>query len=421
MKHFIDPKPANIMHIDLNSAFATAEQQAHPSLRGKPVGVTNRKVTDYGCVIAVSYEGKALGVKVGMRIDEAKRYAPNLIVLESDPAKYKHMYLKLGGIMKSYSPKVVMKSIDEGIIDFNGTRDTINTRPLLDIGREIKQRVKEDLGCAVRVNVGIGQNWFLAKQAASYIKPDGLFQLDSSNLIEYYKSKELLDLSGIAERFEARLNAVGIRTVMQFFEAEPEFLKRHVFRSIDGYKWYRRLHGISPDPDDVTTKLGHVGRQYVLDKRTNKSEILLPRFHYLCETTGKKLRFQQVDARGILVWFHYDNGESEVWRKMFRTRFYTDKEIYERALLMFNRRDTSLNVASMGITCYKITPSTRNQLSLLDDIRKEEWLTEAVDEVNERYGNFMITKLSALEGKKVVKQKIPFGGTRYFELLLKRA
>lgn len=409
------------MHIDLNSAFATAEQQAHPTLRGRPVGVTNRKVTDYGCVIAVSYEGKDMGVKVGMRIDEAKRYAPGLIVLESDPPKYNHMYEKLCGIMKDYSPKVKMKSIDEGIIDFTGTIGTIHKRPLLDIGMEIKQRVKAELGNYVRVNIGIGQNWFLAKQAASYKKPDGLFQLDKTNLIDYYKHKQLLDLSGIAERFQARLNAVAIRTPMQFFEADPDFLRRHVFRSIDGYKWYRRLHAMSPDPDDVTTKLGHCGRQYVLDIRTNKLDVILPRFHYLCETTGKKLRYKQVDARGILVWFHYANGEWETWRKMFNTKFYTDKEIYERAMLMFNRRDPTLDIASMGVTCYKLTPSTRNQLSLFESLNKEEWLTEAIDEINERYGNFVITKLSALDGKKVVKQKIPFGGTEYFELLLKRA
>lgn len=421
MKTPISRDEPHIIFVDLNSAFATAEQQAHPSLRGKPVGVTNRKVTDYGCVIAVSYEGKALGVKVGMRIDEAKLLAPNLVVLESDPPKYHHMYQKLGAIMKDYSPKVVMKSIDEGIIDLSGTRDSINKRPLLEIGREIKERVKVELGSHVRVNVGIGQNWFLAKQAASWHKPDGLDQLDHTNLVEYYKSIQLTDLSGIAHNYEARLNSMGIMTVMQFLEAEPEFLHRRVFRSIDGLKWHRRLHGYSPDPDDVTTRLGNVGRQYVLDKRTSDDNILLPRFHYLCETTGKKLRYNNVDARGVLVWFHFDTGESWVQRKMFKSTFYTDQEIYRRALLLYNQRPKAINVASMGITCYMLTPSSRNQQGLFDETRKAEWITQAIDEINERYGNFVICSANSLEGKKVVKQKIPFGGTRYFELLLKRA
>ncbi|MBX4199521.1 hypothetical protein KW789_01370, partial [Candidatus Saccharibacteria bacterium] len=61
----INTEPPHIMHIDLNSCFATVEQQARPLLRGRPVGVTNRG-TKNACVVAASYEAKAQGVKVGM-------------------------------------------------------------------------------------------------------------------------------------------------------------------------------------------------------------------------------------------------------------------------------------------------------------------------------------------------------------------
>ena len=80
-----------------------------------------------------------------------------------------------------------------------------------------------------------------------------------------------------------------------------------------------------------------------------------------------------------------------------------------------------MKVASLGITCYQLNPSARSQVSLLDTLNKAEWITEAVDTINDRYGTFTVTYANALEGKKVVKQKIPFGGTKYFELLLKRA
>lgn len=75
----------------------------------------------------------------------------------------------------------------------------------------------------------------------------------------------------------------------------------------------------------------------------------------------------------------------------------------------------------MGITLYQLTPSNRSQSSLFETINKEEWLTVAIDEINERYGTFMIHAANSLKGKKIVKQKIPFGGTKYFELLLGRA
>ena len=75
----------------------------------------------------------------------------------------------------------------------------------------------------------------------------------------------------------------------------------------------------------------------------------------------------------------------------------------------------------IGIYCYQLTPSSRSQLSMFEDVAKKDWLTKAVDEINEFYGTFTVYSATTLDGKKIVKQKIPFGGTEYFELLLKHA
>jgi DNA polymerase IV len=414
----ISKEEPQIMHIDLNSAYASAEQQAHRTLRGKPIGVTNR-ISKHCCVIAASYEAKALGVRVGDRLDEVQAKLPNFIMLETDPPKYHHMYKSLAKIMKDYSPDIKMKSIDEGVIDFHGTSEYHKGRSLTDIGTEIKERVRNEIGSHIRINIGIAPNRFLAKQAASWHKPDGLDLLDYRNLIPYYKTLNLTDLTGIAEHFEARLNSVDIFTPIQFLQASSDTLRRLVFQSVIGEDWYQRLRGY--EVDNVITKLGNVGRQFVLDVRTADDDVILPRFQYLCETTGKKLRYNNVDARGIYVWAYFQSGDQWYQRKMFKTTFYTDREIYRRALYLFNQRPKHMIISAMGITCYKLTPSNRSQVSLFEDANKQEWLTEAIDEINERYGNFILFSANALEGKRKVKQKIPFGGTKYFELLLKRA
>lgn len=414
----INPERPQIMFLDLNSAFATTEQQAHPSLRGRPVGVTNR-ISRFCCVIAASYEAKALGIKVGMRLDEARQLAPDFIILETDPPKYHYVYQNLMRIMKDYSPKVRMKSIDEGIIDFHGTLGTVHNRSLESIGLEIKQRLRDQVGSWMKINIGIAPNQFLAKTAANLHKPDGIDTIDHRNLLEVYRSLKLTDLTGIASHYEARLNAVGIFTPMQFFEASADTLRRQVFHSVIGEDWYQRLHGY--EVDDVTTKLGMVGRQWVLAKPSAKDDYILSCFHYLCETTGKKLRYQGVDARGIQVWARFQTGEGWQLRKMFKSTFYTDQQIYARALYLLNQRPKHLVIQTIGITCYQLTPSTRSQLSLLDEVNQQDWLTTAVDEINERYGTFKIYHANALAGTRLVKQKIPFGGTKYFELLLKQA
>lgn len=404
------------MHIDLNSAFAMTEQQARPSLRGRPLGMTNR-ISKNCCIIAASYEAKDRGVKVGMGLIEARTLVPELVLLETDPPKYLYVHQKLAGIMKSYSPNVMMRSIDEGVIDFHGTREMINKKPLHEIGLEIKARLRSELGNWLKVNIGIGPNRFLAKVAANLHKPDGLDVIDHDNLLQTYDSLELTDLPGIARHYKARLNSVGIMTPLDFLNASADTVRRLVFHGIVGDEWYQRLRGY--EVDDEPTKLGQVGRQFALDKRTNNDKELLPRFHYLCETTGKKLRFNGANARGILVWAGLQSGEYWRERRTWKTGFYTDREIYARALYLFNKRPKHQKITIMGITCYNLAPNTRNQPSLFEEINKQEWLTEAVDELNERYGNFVIHSLNTLAGKRIVKQKIPFTGTKYLDLLFK--
>jgi DNA polymerase-4 len=312
-----------------------------------------------------------------------------------------------------------MKSIDEGVIDFKGTTKAINTRPLSDIGYEIKQRLKDEVGSWMRCNVGIAPNRFLAKQAAGLHKPDGLDVINHTNLRKTLKALRLTDLTGIAERNEARLNAAGIITPLQFLDTPAEVLRRRVFRSVCGEDWYKRLRGWEVDDHEWDTKT--VGRQYVLDERHPSPESVFARLMYLCETTAIKLRYKGLSARGMYVYVRYASGDYWYERRMFKTTFFTNIEVMRRAALLFNRRPLDEYPREIGVSCYALEPSTINQVSLLEEVNREVWLTEAVDRINNEFGEFTITMASSLEAKGIVKQKIPFGSTRYFELLCNRA
>lgn len=407
-----------VMHIDLNSCFATVEQQARPILRGRPLAITNR-LTKNACVVAASIEAKAQGVKVGMTFGDAKLLAPGLIMLETDPPKYHHVYQILVNIMRSYSPNIVMKSIDEGIINFAGTTRLVNTRSLENIGYEIKQRLKDEVGCWMRCNIGIASNRFLAKTAAGLHKPDGLDIIDHGNLRQTLSRLKLTDLNGIAERNQARLNALGIYTPLQFLDTPADVLRRHVFKSVCGEDWYQRLRGYEVDDFESSTK--NVGRQFVLDDMRPSDELLRSRLAYLCETTAMKLRYKGLSARGIYIYLQYAGGDSWYERKMFKSTFFSNAEVYRRATLLFNRRPQGDYVRMIAVSCYGLEYSNINQVSMLDEINREVWLTQALDEINSQFGEFTITYANSLESKDVIRQKIPFGSTRYFELLLNKA
>lgn len=398
-----------IMHIDLNSCFATVEQQARPRLRGKPVAIVNRR-TDKTAIVTASYEAKAKGVKVGMKLAEAKILCPDIIALESDPSKYRFVYHKLLDIMRDYSAHVTMKSIDEGVIDFHESSQAIAGRDLVDIGYEIKQRLKDEIGVWMRCNVGISTNRFLAKTAAGLHKPDGLDVITSHNIHEVLGELKLIDLTGIAHRNEHRLNSVGIYTPLQFLDADVVTLRKVVFKSVMGEWWYKRLRGF--EVDDVETQMQRVGRQYVLERFDLTHEEIVGRLHHLCESVGGRMRAQQRAARGVYVYAKtFDRG---YWHasSLSPLPFFSDQSIFSQALQLFHKAPD--NIREIGVHCYELAPLDMSQLSLFaDEITRERHIVEAVDELNRRFGERTIHSAGTLSTGIYVRTKIPFGSTRY--------
>src|SRR3970040_136948 len=149
-----NPRPSTILHIDLNSCFATVEQQANPHLRVRAVAVP-AYTTPSGCILAPSVEAKRYGIQTGMRVKDGKALYPSLIVLPADPWKYRNVHLGLRKILKDYTNDFNPKSIDEFVLNLEGY-PTLVGRRMQDVGREIKTRIKKEDGEWLARAVGIG-------------------------------------------------------------------------------------------------------------------------------------------------------------------------------------------------------------------------------------------------------------------------
>src|SRR3990172_8828199 len=264
---YFNPRPSTIMHIDLNSCFATVEQQANPHLRGKPVAVA-AYTTPSGCILAPSIEAKRYGIKTGMRVKDGKLLYPGLIVLPPDPWKYRNVHLSLRRIMADYTADFYPKSIDEFVLNLAGYLPlkaspcrVVAQSPMHRTALEIKQRIKKEVGDWLTVSVGIAPNRFLAKVASSLYKPDGLTEITKRNFLEIYQKLKLVDLPYIKLRNAIRLSFVGIATVEEFYMS-PIWKLQAAFKSVNGYYWYLRLRGW--EIDDVEFGRKTYGNSYAL-------------------------------------------------------------------------------------------------------------------------------------------------------------
>lgn len=397
------------MHMDLNSCFATIEQQANPHLRGKPVAVA-AYATKNGCILAPSVEAKRFGVKTGMRVRDGLTLCPSLIVLPPDPAKYRNVHLSFRQLLGEYTNDFVPKSIDEFVLNLKGY--PARKFGMVRVAQEIKDRIRKEIGEWMTVSVGIAPNRYLAKTGAGLNKPDGLDEINKNNFRQVYKNLELTDLCGIKTANASRLNRMGIYTVLDFYEA-PFWKLKAAFQSINGYYWYVRLRGW--EIDDVTFARRSYGNSYALPKPFATISELTPILQKLVEKAGARMRKAGYKARGVHLAIQYRDRDYWHHGMTIPTPVFSSQDIYKYAFRLLLSAPCQKPVANLAVSCFNLAHVKEPQLTLFEDLLKKEKLVRAVDRVNNRWGNFVITPARMLGTGGFVPDRIAFGGVKELE------
>ena len=402
--------PSCIMHIDLNSCFATIEQQANPFLRGKPIAVAAFTSPD-GCILAASVEAKKLGIKTGMRVRDGRAIYPKLIVLSPDPWKYRNVHLSLRKLISDYTNNFYPKSIDEFVLDMEGY-PKLRLQSMSRVAEEIKKRIKGEIGEWITVSVGIAPNRYLAKIAAGLHKPNGLDEINKDNFLSIYSKLKLTDLTGIKERNAARLNGMGIYSVLDFYEA-PIWRLKAAFHSITGLYWHTRLAGY--EVDNVEFARRSYGNSVALGKNLSKIEELSPILARLTEKMCSRLRGAGYSASGIHLMLAFKNGSWWHRGRLLSQAYFNSGDLYKAAFRLLIEANPASPVLNIAVSCFGLSRENSLQLNFFEDIGKKQNLTLAVDDINERWGGFTVASARSFGGAKVVMDRIAFGGIKELE------
>ncbi len=346
-----------------------------------------------------------------MRIAEARAIYPDIIILTPDPEKYFDAHRRFREVLLRYTDAVTPKSIDEFVVDFTGSPALRQGRSLTDIGRQIKQDIKDSLGEYVTVNIGIAPNRFLAKVAAGLDKPDGMDVIRAADILSIYGQLDLTDLPGINRRYKTRLNLAGIYTPLDFFDAPMHQLKHEVFHSIVGYYWYLRLRGY--EVDGALSKTRSFGNEYAVGQKTADRNEIARLLMKLAEKTGRRLRHHDYEAHGVFIGIGFE--DRTWWGKSHRsnTPIYATQDIYRALMRLLGQADIHARVAHLNVAVYDLTPATPVQISLFDGTRLDtRSLAYAADTVNDRYGEFTLTPAVMANMQDTIIKRVPFGSVR---------
>jgi DNA polymerase-4 len=379
------------MYLDFDGFFASVEQQVHPHLRGKPVGVVPFKDAVHTCVIACSREAKLRGVKNVMKIKEARERCPDIILVPQSPDLYRRAHNTLLSEISTVIPIDAVKSIDELTCRLSPS-ESADPRA---VGLRIKKRIADHVGPFIFCSIGFAANRQLAKMACKVGKPNGNMVWHPSDMPGPLLKLTLRDIPGIGERMEQRLARFGIASIAALLAMQPKHMRK-LWSNVTGERLWYALHGY--DVQTPPSGRGMIGHGRVLPPDHRSIEHARSASRLLIVKAARRMRREGWNAGRLSLWLEI-MGSDSVSIGTWLPAVHDDPAILaalERAWVDARRvLPCSVRIMRLGVTLHELTPETERQLDffLADDKARQrcEKMTKAIDTLNRKHGRTLVS------------------------------
>jgi len=300
--------PRRILHLDMDAFFAAVELLRRPDLKGQPVVIGGRgDPTRRGVVSTATYEARAFGVRSGMPLRTALKLCPAAVFLPVDFAEYHRYSAMFKAVMKGVSPQMEDRGIDEAYLDI-----TAIGRSSEDVGREIKQRIRDETG--LTCSIGIAPNKLLAKMASELQKPDGLTVLVPGDLESRIWPLGVRKVPGIGPKAETRLAEMGVHTIGELAALPIETLGERFGRSY-GVFLHDAARGIDDDPIVTHWEPKQRSRETTFQEDTGDWQTIARTIAGLAREVTDELREEGYRARTVGIKLRFADFETHTREK----------------------------------------------------------------------------------------------------------
>ena len=240
-----------VFHVDVNSAFLswsavyrTCILGESEDLRRAPSIVGGDQEKRHGIVLAKSIPAKQFGIQTGEPLVSARRKCPDLIVIPPDYGLYVRASRALMKLLRRYSDQVIPYSIDEAWVIFDGFESLYGREQMVSLAYQMKQEIRDWLGFTV--NIGVSTKLLLSKMAGEFSKPDRVHTLFEEEMDRKMRPLPVSELFMAGPALSGRLRSLGIRTIGELADADPEFIRTHLKRPGEVLQGYARGRELEP-------------------------------------------------------------------------------------------------------------------------------------------------------------------------------
>lgn len=322
--------PRIILHIDMDAFFAQVEERENPQFRGKPVvvGADPKEGKGRGVVSASNYLARKYGIHSAMPISLAWRACPQAVFLPVNMELYKKVSERIMKIVKKYSPKWEIVSLDEAFLDISGTKNCEELAKKLK--KEILEREK------LTSTIGIGPNKFIAKMATNQAKPDGLLIVKPLQAERFLNPLDIEELPGIGPKSAEKLRAMGANKIRDL-KRIPRQKLIDIFGKV-GENIYQKARGIDQEPVSSEEVIKSIGKEHTFEKDTRDPEIIFETFDKILKNVSGEILENNFSFRTITVVCRFQGFETHTKSKTLKNPtqdFEVLKKEAKRLLLEF--------------------------------------------------------------------------------------
>lgn len=351
-----------IIHIDMDAFYASVEQRDFPEYRGKALIVGGMPEGRGGVVATASYEARKFGVHSAMPSKTAQRLCPEAIFVYPRFDAYKAVSKHIREIFHRYTDIIEPLSLDEAYLDV--THDKQGIGYAMDIAKQIKQAIKEELN--LTASAGVSINKFVAKIASDMDKPDGLTFIGPSKIESFMETLKVEKFHGVGKVTAAKMKAMGLHTGGDLKKlTEPEMVSRF---GKPGKFYYQIVRGVDNRPVQAHRETKSVSVEDTYQEDLTTKETMLPELEMLSLRLSERLQRSNLKGRTITVKFKFHDF-TIMTRSHSLTILINDKEkviqtvkaILENAPL----EDKKVRLLGVGMSNFELAAEKRNDTTCI--------------------------------------------------------
>jgi DNA polymerase IV (DinB-like DNA polymerase) len=302
-----------ILHVDMDYFFAQIEERENPHFKGKPivVGADPKGGKGRGVVSTCNYLARGYGIKSGMPISKAFELCPDAVFLPVNIELYEKVSEKIMEIVKKYSKKYEIVSLDEAYLDISFCKSYKKAKEL---AKKLKKEIfeKGSLTCTV----GIGPNKTIAKLATNSAKPNGLKVVKPNEVEKFLDPLDIEELPGIGPKTAEKFRKIGVNKIFELKKLSKSKLKE-IFGKV-GEKIWEKARGIDREPIAQKETIKSLGRQITFEKDTKNPELIFNTFEKLIKEVYDEIISKNFSFKTITVICRYKDFETHTKSKTLK-------------------------------------------------------------------------------------------------------